>query len=310
MADSSRRDKNECCLYKPRDHFSDVFARLSKLRAAHQLCDISILISDQVFKAHKVVLISASPYFEAMFLTSGLAETHKDSVVLRDIEPQAFAAILDMMYDGKIMITLSTVQDILCAASIFQLDHLKHACSDFLTKQLAPDNCLGIKGFAESHGCYELTELARRHSLSRFTDVSNSEEFLTLEIGQVSDLLSHDNLRVNSEEDVFDAAVGWINYNTESRSKHMAHLLRLVRLPLLSPVVLADKVKSNPMISSNFECRDLLDEALISYHLLPERRESIPTHRTTLRRCYYDMGIIYAVGGLNSLGGTLSSVER
>lgn len=310
MTDSSRRDKNECCLYKPRDHFSDVFARLSRLRKADQLCDISILISDQVFRAHKAVLISASPYFEAMFLTSGLAETHKDSVVLRDIEPQAFEAILNMIYDGKIMITVGTVQDILCAASIFQLDHLKQACSEFLTKQLSPHNCLGIKGFAESHGCYELMELARRHSLSRFTEVSSSEEFLILDIEQVADLLSHDNLRVNSEEEVFDAAVGWIHYCSEGRAKHMAHLLRLVRLPLLPPAVLADKVKLNPLISSSFECRDLLDEALISYHLLPERRESIPAQRTTLRMCYYDMGIIYAVGGLNSLGGTLSSVEK
>lgn len=308
MTDNSRRDKNDY-LYKPRDHFSDSFGRLSRLRKANQLCDISILISDRVFRAHKVVLISASPYFEAMFL-SGLAESHKESVVLQDIEPEAFEAILNMMYDGKIMITMGTVQDILCGASIFLLDHLRHACSDFMTKQLSPHNCLGIKTFAESHSCYELMELARRHSLSRFTEVSSFEEFLTLDLEQVTDLLSRDNLRVNSEEEVFDAAVGWINYSTENRARHMAHLLRLVRLPLLSPTVLADKVKSNPLISSSFECRDLLDEALISYHLLPERRESIPAQRTTLRRCYYDMGIIYAVGGLNSLGGTLSSVER
>ena len=309
MADSSKRDKNEQCLYKPRDHFSDVFTRLSRLRKADQLCDISILISDKVFRAHKVVLISSSPYFEAMFL-SGLAETHKDSVLIQDIEPDAFEAILDMMYDGKIMITVNNVQGILRAASIFQLDHLRQACSDFMTKQLSPQNCLGIKSFAESHGCYELMELAHRHSLSRFTEVSNSEEFLTLDMHQVSDMLGCDNLRVKSEEEVFDAAVGWINYNSESRAHHMAHLLRLIRLPLLSPAVLADKVKSNPLINSSFECRDLLDEALISYHLLPERRESIPIERKTLRSCYYDMGIIYAVGGLNSLGGTLSSVEK
>lgn len=309
MTDNSRRDKNDCYLYKPRDHFSDSFSRLSRLRKADQLCDISIVILDRVFRAHKVVLIASSPYFEAMFL-SGLAESHKESVVLQDIEPEAFEAILNMMYDGKILITVGAVQDILCAASIFQLDHLRQACSDFMTKQLSPHNCLGIKMFAESHGCYGLMELARRHSLSRFTEVSRSEEFLTLDLDQVTDLLNRDNIRVINEEEVFDAAVGWINYSIEDRAKHMPHLLRLVRLPLLCPTVLVDKVKSNPLISSSFECRDLLDEALISYHLLPERRESIPAQRTTLRRCYYDMGIIYAVGGLNSLGGTLSSVEK
>lgn len=305
----ARRDKNECYMYKPRDHFSDIFVRLSKLRKADQLCDITIIISDKAFRAHKVVLISASPYFEAMFL-SGLAESNQESVILKNIEPDAFEAILHMMYDGKIMITVGTVQSILCAASIFQIDHLRQACSEFMTKQLSPHNCLGIKAFAEAHGCYELMKLAHRHSLSRFTEVSNSEEFLLLDINQVTELLKRDDLRINNEEEVFDAAVGWINHSIETRASYMPHLLRLVRLPLLTPTVLADKVRSNSLISSNFECRDLLDEALISYHLLPERRESIPAQRTTVRRCFYDMGIIYAVGGLNSLGGTLSSVER
>ena len=309
MTNIASSDESVCHWYRPRDHFSDIFTQLSKLRKADQLCDISIVIGNIKFRAHKVILISSSPYFEAMFL-SGLSESNKDTVVLQDIDPDAFQAILDMIYNGKILISVNTVQSILCAASIFQIDHLKQACSDFLIKQLSPHNCLGIKSFAEGHGCCELMEFAHRHSLSRFTEVSQSEEFMTLDLGQVSDLLSCDNLRVINEEDVYDAAIGWINYNMEERGQYMAHLLHFVRLPLLSPAVLADKVKSNELISSNFECRDLLDEALIFYHLLPERRSHIPPHRTTPRKCYYDMGIIYAVGGLNSLGGTLSSVER
>ena len=309
MAENSRGDKNDCHLYKPKDLHSDIFSHLSKLQTNNELCDISVVISGKVFRAHKIVLISASPYFKAMFL-SGMAESHKDTVVLQNIEPDAFEAILGMIYEGKILISVGTVQSILCAASIFQIDHLKHACSEFMIKQLSPHNCLGIKAFAEAHGCGELMELAHRHSLSRFTEVSSCEEFMTLSVDQLTDLLSRDNLRVNSEEEVFDAMVGWINYSIESRAHYMPHLLRLIRLPLLSPTVLADKVKSNELIKNSFECRDQLDEALISYHLLPERREKIPAQRTTLRRCYYDMGIIYAVGGLNSLGGTLSSVER
>lgn len=309
MSGNCRTDKNDSYCYKPKDYFADIFMHFSKFRKNNDLCDISIAVADKLFRAHKIVLISASPYFKAMFL-SGLVESNKDTVVLQDIEPEAFEAILNMIYDGKVMISVSTVQSILCAASIFQIDHLKEACSKFMIKQLSAHNCLGIKGFAEAHGCCELKELAHRHSLSRFTEVSTSEEFLALDISQVTDLLNFDNLRVSSEEEVFDAAVGWINHNATERAKHMPHLLRLVRLPLLAPAVLADKVKSNELIRSSFECRDLLDEALISYHLLPERRESIPVQRITVRKCYYDMGLIYAVGGLNSLGGTLSSVER
>lgn len=188
------------------------------------------MIATKVFRAHKVVLIAASPYFEAMFL-SGMAESNKDTISLQNIDPEAFEAILNLMYDGRILISVGTVQSILCAASIFQIDHLKQACSEFMIKQLSPYNCLGIKAFAEVHGCYELMELAHRHSLSRFTEVSASEEFLSLNLEQIMDLLSRDNLRVENEEEVFDAAVGWINYNLTERAQYMACLLRLIRLP-------------------------------------------------------------------------------
>jgi len=262
MADNSRRDKNECSCYKPKDLFPEIFSQLSKLRQNNELCDISIIVGDKAFRAHKIVLISASPYFKAMFL-SGLAESVSDTVTLQNIDPEAFEAILNMIYEGKILITRTMVQSILCAASIFQIDHLKEACSEFLMKQLSPQNCLGVRAFAEAHGCCGLKELAHRHALSRFTEVSTCEEFLTLEEQQVEELLSCDNLRVKSEEEVFDAAVGWINYCIEERAKFMPNLLRLVRLPLLPPAVLADKVKCNKLIKSNFECRDLLDEALM-----------------------------------------------
>lgn len=309
MSDDSQRYKSNCYLYRPKDHFSELFSHISKHRKNDIFCDITIIVADKKYRAHKIVLTAASPYFEAMFL-SGMAESHQDSVELQNIDSAAFEAILDMIYGGEIFISVVTVQSILFAASIFQIDHLKMACSDFLIKELTPLNCLGIKMFAEVHGCYNLMETAHRHALSRFTEVCHSEEFLVLNLDQVTSMLTLDNLKVNGEEDVFDAAMGWINHSREDRSKHIAHLLRQVRLPLLSPAVLVDKVRTNPLISSNFECRDLLDEALISYHLLPDRRDSIPAERTTVRKCYYGMGIIYAVGGLNSLGGTLSSVER
>lgn len=297
-------------LYKPEGHFADAFMKLAKLKAKNELCDIVIKIQGREFCGHKLVLISSCPYFEAMFL-SGMVESRQQEVTLQGIiEPAAFEVVLDFLYTGRISITSENVQSILSAASILQLEHLKNACSDYLYKQLAPSNCLGIKAFAEVHGCPKLVEEAKKHAVSRFSKVAASEEFLTLGVDQVVDLISRDDLQVHSEEDVFDAAIGWINHDVPKRSEHIATVLKQVRLPLLSPAVLVDKVKNNEIIQNSLECRDLLDEALISFHLLPERRGSIPPQKTRARRCTLDAGVIYAVGGLNSVGGTLSSVEK
>lgn len=296
-------------VYQPDGLFSEAFAKLEKLRVNQLLCDIVVKVAGKRFHAHKVVLVSCCPYFEAMFL-SGMTESKQTEVDLQGVEPDAFDAILKLLYTGQIHITTENVQSILSAASIFQIEHLKIACADFLKKQLAPFNSLGIKAFAEVHGCSKLVQDALKHTISRFTEVAVCDEFLMLSVDDVTELLSRDDLKVHSEEDVFDAAVRWVSYDLPERAQLMPKLLAQVRLPLLPPAVLADKVRPNQLIQSSIQCRDLLDEALISYHLLPERRSTIPPEKTKARKCTFNVGVIYAVGGLNSVGGSLSSVEK
>ena len=51
-------------------------------------------------------------------------------------------------------------------------------------------------------------------------------------------------------------------------------------------------------------CRDLLDEAK-DYHLMPDRRGKLQTFKTRPRCCSDVAGVVYAVGGLTSLGKIL-----
>ena len=296
-------------VFSPEGCFTAAFAKLERLRAQQELCDVILRLEGREFHAHKVLLIACCPYFQAMFL-SGMSESRQRVVELQGVHPDAFHAILGLFYTGQISISKDNVQIILSAASIFQLEALKTACANFLVKQLAPCNSLGIRAFAQAYGCTRLAEQAWKHTLLKFTEVSSCEEFHQLSINEVCQLLASDNIKVTSEEQVFDAALHWIEHNPTQRSKHTALLLRQVRLPLLPLAVLADKVKCHRLVEGDLECRNLLDEALISYHLLPDRRASIPAERMRPRCCHYDMGVVYAVGGLSSVPGNLSSVER
>ena len=60
----------------------------------------------------------------------------------------------------------------------------------------------------------------------------------------------------------------------EERAVHLPALLVRVRLPLLTPQFLADRVATEELIRSSHKCRDLLDEAR-DYHLMPERRPQL-----------------------------------
>ena len=306
---SKEKDNDEEYWYKPKAPFCETLKNLSKFRKNSLLCDVEIKVGYLEFQAHKNILAASSPYFEAMFL-SGMAESRQKQVTLQGIDANAFDSIMGLIYEGQIRITTENVQSILSTASIFHIDHLKQACSEFLQNHLSPHNCLGIKSFAEVHGCRKLSLAALRHGLLHFSKVSTGEEYLRLRLDQMLEFLGRDDLKVESEEQVFDAAMRWIAYDSVNRSTYVAKVLSLVRLPLLSPQLLADKVKMNSLVAQNIECRDLVDEALISYHLLPERRTAIPSHKLQERKCLVNTGIIYAVGGLSSQDTTLSSVER
>lgn len=89
----------------------------------------------------------------------------------------------------------------------------------------------------------------------------------------------------------------------------MARLLSCVRLPLLKPQYITDRVASEDLIKNCLKCRDLVDEAK-DYHLMPERRPLLQTFRTKPRCCNDIPGYIFAVGGLTNNGDSLSTVEK
>lgn len=66
-------------------------------------------------------------------------------------------------------------------------------------------------------------------------------------------------------------------------------------------------ILDRPLTLSPFlrPARDLVDEAK-DFHLMPERRPHLPAFKTRQRCCTSITGLVYAVGGLNSSGLSLT----
>lgn len=77
-------------------------------------------------------------------------------------------------------------QTLLPAASLLQLNGVRDACCKFLLSQLDPSNCLGIRGFADTHSCGDLLKAAHRYVLQHFVDVAKTGEFMLLPLKQVT----------------------------------------------------------------------------------------------------------------------------
>ncbi|TMW52279.1 hypothetical protein DOY81_002612 [Sarcophaga bullata] len=299
-------DDQKFVIYKHEDLFSESFPLMKEIRRMGKLCDVTLKVEDQTFSAHRIVLAATIPYFYAMF-TNNMAESRIKEITMKEIEPTALESLINFAYSGQVRIDNQNVQSLMMGASFLQLLKVRNACADFLISRFHPHNVLGIRHFADSMSCTHLIRAADKYIDSNFTKVSQSEEFLNLEFEELIELIKSDFLNVKSEEIVFEACMKWVKFSEDKRSLMFPQVLAQVRLPLLSPQFLADRVAREEMIRSSHQCRDLLDEAK-DFHLMPERRGLLQSFRTR-QRGEFISGQIYAVGGLASNGESVSTVE-
>ena len=113
---------------------------------------------------------------------------------------------------------------------------------------------------------------------------------------------------MQSEEQVFESVMKWVKYDIGNREKHLAEVLKHVRLPLLERSYLVSRVGMEPLVRQSEDCRDLVDEAK-NYLLLPEQRAQLEGPRTRPRQPMRCNEVLFAVGGWCS-GDAISTVER
>ena len=150
--------------------FGGAFLEMNALRESEQLCDVVLEVDGERIAAHRVVLASLSSYFRAMF-TGEMAESKQKVITINGVDAKSLRTLVEYAYTATIRISEENVQAILPAASVLQFEEVKRACSEFLRRQLDTDNCLGIKVFAEVHGCTELQSAATVYSSHYFTQV-------------------------------------------------------------------------------------------------------------------------------------------
>ncbi|KAG8183297.1 hypothetical protein JTE90_025997 [Oedothorax gibbosus] len=281
--------------YKNPQHTQKAFEVMNILRKQNLLCDVTLVGDSVEIPAHKMVLASCSPYFYAMF--TSFTESKAEKITIQGVDGQALQLLVDYVYSSEIQVTEDNVQVLLPAAHLLQLTDVRDACCEFLQGQLHPSNCLGIRAFADLHGCLELLLFADCYTEQHFVEVVESEEFLALSPTQVCKLISSDKLAVPSEEKVFEAVMSWVTNDLPNRQDHLALLMEHVRLPLLSQEYLVQRVEEEPLLKSNHLCKDFLIEAM-KYHLLKgEQKTLYKTPRTKPRTPIGRPKILLVAGG-------------
>ena len=229
-----------CVMFQQADLANNAFPVMEDIRKQGKLCDVTIKVDDKFFSAHRIVLCATIPYFNAMF-TNDMLESRQREVEVRGIDPAAMESLIQFAYSGKVTIHAGNVNNLMIGASYLQLNQVRDACASYYKHRLECSNVLSIQSFAETLSCAELVEAADRFLEKNFTQVAEEEEFVNIDVNQIQELLNRDTLCV-SEERAFEALIRWVKKDPEVRSKHLPNLLAQVRLPLLSPMYLTDRV--------------------------------------------------------------------
>lgn len=207
-------------------------------------CDVTLKIGEtQKLRAHRVILASFSPYFEAL-LGDNWEEGKKDEIEVLGLDEDAVSVLIEFAYSGHVDISKDNVQTLLEAANYLGVEFVKKSCEEFLRNAMDDRTCLGIWQLADLFSLKELNEHAKQHALRHFTGVCEKEEFLCLPYRFLADLIADERLCVvidelipleeDREKIVLQAVFRYIEHELDSRKEHLPELLSLVRIPTLS----------------------------------------------------------------------------
>ena len=234
---------------------------MEQLRRNEELCDVELVVDQQCFRAHRVVLAASSMYFRAMFCRQ-MAESGQRRVVIQGVDADALDSLIKFSYTCSLEINEENAQSLLAASNFLQMLRAREACCKFLQERLDCSNCLDVADFAEFQSCQELLEVALTYARRNFTEVSKNERFCQISYSRMKHFLTSNDLHLpEGEEAVFVALIEWSKYNLSERRTHFAEFINLVKLPLLGQEFFAVEVAANNLVSSNEGCMKLIREA-------------------------------------------------
>ncbi|XP_017281943.1 kelch-like protein 7 isoform X2 [Kryptolebias marmoratus] len=273
-ASSKKKSERKCATKEEYRQLSSIMGVMNNLRKQGTLCDVTLVVQGRHFPAHRVVLASASHFFSLMF-TTRMMESMSHEVELRSAEPEIIELLIEFIYTARISVNSSNVQSLLDAANQYQIEPVKKMCAEFLKGQIDATNCLGISALADCMDCSELKAAAEDFFQLHFTEVYKLDEFLQLDVSQLTYLLHQDKLTVRAEAQIYDAAVRWLKYDVCNRKQFMVEVLGCVRFPLVSKTFLSKTVQAEPLIQDNPQCLKMVISGM-RYHLLSlEDREDL-----------------------------------
>lgn len=209
--------------------------------------DVTLIVENQRFNAHKVILAARSEYFRAL-LYGGLRESQLAEIELKDTPLSAFKHLLRYIYMGHM--TLGNQRDelileILGLAHKYGFQDLESAISDYLKAVLSIKNVCLVYDMASLYGLEKLVHSCCFFMDRHAVDVIQHESFSNLSGDCVRDIISRDSFCA-PEVEIFKAVHNWVRINESP--EEWRQILNEVRLSLIPTQDLLKTVRPTNLV--------------------------------------------------------------
>jgi len=253
---------------KSTTHGDELVTGVAKLLSdiTHKHSDVQLEVGGKIFHCHKLILEMKSPYFEQKLNPSSAAADNQQ-IVLNDVSADVFDKVLQFMYTGKTELSDENVEHILNAADLMQLTELTQLCVDYLTSRVSTDTYLRYSRIAEQMSLDTLDLACRRFCVKEFGKIGSSSLLSSLSEKMMRELLEEDELVVESEVDVCETLMKWLNSQTESGNPVEPYqLLTLIRWSGVPVEYVNNSLMTNNILMADRQCFEYLSK-VISYRL-------------------------------------------
>ncbi|XP_044582189.1 speckle-type POZ protein-like [Cotesia glomerata] len=141
--------------------------------------DVTLIVQNQKFNAHKGVLIARSPVLAAMFVHETI-ESKKNEVTITDIRPEIIEKMLEYIYCDEIINIDNYAQELLEAADKYQIQTLKGMCEESITKSINFENAIRILILADRHSAQQLVKFVTEFIIANAKSIIETEDFKSM----------------------------------------------------------------------------------------------------------------------------------
>ncbi|KFD57299.1 hypothetical protein M513_01810, partial [Trichuris suis] len=217
--------------------------------------DITLVVDDNRFRAHKIVLAKNSDVFERMMSKEWNGDWKQEIELIEEKQcVNVFAVFLRFLYCNHIFLRMDDALPVLILADKYNVPHLRKVCLEFTEARILPQLSLkevfhvwfqyGTKCFHQS-----LVKACVDSLAGSFHEIVSSSdwerEWLSLDKEQLVEFLKSSELVVNSEYDLWLAVYRWIQnmIHVEKRtSVGIERILSTILPHMRFPMMTADEL--------------------------------------------------------------------